>query len=569
METKPTMRYAVYARKSSDSEDRQVLSIESQIDELKKLAQGLGLDLNSLDIRPESHSAKIPSCRPVWKEIVSDVNKGKLNGIIAWHANRLSRNSVDTGEMIYLMDQGKLVEVVTPSQAFRGTPNDKMMLNFFCTIAKYENDNKGVDVKRGLQKKADMGYLPNGAKPGYMNDPYAEKGNKRIKNDPERFPIIKEAWRMMLTGYYTPPEILKKINNELGYRTPRRKTIGGKPMARSQLYQVFSDPFYYGTFEFPLGSGNWKEGKHEPMVTEEEFWRVQQLLGRKERQRPHKHSFPYTGIIRCGQCGSMVTAEHKAKLQASGKMHFYIYYHCTWNKDPNCTQRVIEVKDLEDQITKKIASLKIPAEVHEFAMKWFRKENEKVGNERQDILKNAQNAYQNTMTTINGLIDMRARGEIDEENYRNRMESLKREKNRLESLTADIGNQAERWMTIADDAFTFVERALEKFEKGSPDVRRRLFMKLASNRTLIDKKLNVDVEETLVPMEIMRDEDIRIRDATRTAEKSTNIRSLEDFYLESPVMLPTSDLNPVKRGSMGVPEGRLEEGTNPPRSGVK
>jgi len=107
-----------------------------------------------------------------------------------------------------------------------------------------------------------------------------------------------------------------------------------------------------------------------------------------------------------------VTAEHKAKIQASGKMHFYIYYHCTWNKDPNCTQRVIEVKDLEDQITKKIASLKIPAEVHEFAMKWFRKENEKVGNERQDILKNAQNAYQNTMTTINGLIDMRARARL-------------------------------------------------------------------------------------------------------------------------------------------------------------
>jgi chlorite dismutase len=145
-------------------------------------------------------------------------------------------------------------------------------------------------------------------------------------------------------------------------------------------------------------------------------------------------------------------------------------------------------------------------------MKWFRKENEKVGNERQDILKNAQNAYQNTMTTINGLIDMRARGEIDEENYRNRMESLKREKNRLESLTADIGSQAERWMTIADDAFTFVERALEKFEKGGPDARRRLFMKLASNRTLIDKKLNVDVEEALVPMEILRDEDIRIRE---------------------------------------------------------
>ncbi len=92
------MKYAVYPRKSSDSEDRQVLSIDSQIDELKKLAQNLGLDVNALDIRPESHSAKTPGGRPVWKGIIDDINKGKLNGIIAWHANRLSRNSVDTGE---------------------------------------------------------------------------------------------------------------------------------------------------------------------------------------------------------------------------------------------------------------------------------------------------------------------------------------------------------------------------------------------------------------------------------------------------------------------------------------
>jgi site-specific DNA recombinase len=543
MEQKPTMKYAVYPRKSSDSEDRQVLSIDSQIDELKKLAQSLGLDLNSLDIRPESHSAKMPGGRPVWKGIIDDVNKGKLNGIIAWHANRLSRNSVDTGEMIYLMDQGKLVEVVTPAQAFRGTPNDKLMLNFFCSVAKYENDNKGVDVKRGLQKKADMGYLPNGAKPGYMNDQYAEKGNKRIKSDPERFPIIKEAWRMMLTGDYTPPEILKKINNELGYRTPRRKSLGGKPMARSQLYQMFGDAFYYGRFEFPVGSGNWFDGKHEPMVTEEEYWIVQQLLGRKERQRPHKHSFPYTGIIRCGQCGSMVTAEHKTKRQASGKMHFYIYYHCTWLKDPNCTERVIEVKDLEGQIAAEIASLSIPAELHEFAMKWFRKENEKVGNERQDILKNAQKAYEGTMTTINGLIDMRARGEIDEENYRSRMESLKRDKSRLEALTADIGSQAERWMTIADDAFTFVERALDKFKNGKPDVKRRLFMKLASNRTLKDKILKVDVQETLVPMKIARDQDECIRELLRTAKKPITTSSLEHFYSTCHPLLRDQDSN--------------------------
>jgi DNA invertase Pin-like site-specific DNA recombinase len=203
-ENKTKMVYALYPRRSSEAEDKQVLSIDAQIDELKKLAKSIGLDLASLDIRQESHSAKAPRSRPVWNGIIKDIEKGKLNGIIAWQANRLSRNAVDTGEMIYLMDTGKLAEVVTPSQVFRNTPNDKMMLNFFCMVAKFENDNKGVDVKRGLNKKAGKGYLPSGAKPGYMNDLHAEKGNKKLFADPVRFPIIKEAWRLMLTGLHTP-----------------------------------------------------------------------------------------------------------------------------------------------------------------------------------------------------------------------------------------------------------------------------------------------------------------------------------------------------------------------------
>lgn len=272
------MVYALYPRKSSDSEDRQVLSIGAQIDELKKIADGLDIDSGSLDIRPESHSAKIPHSRKVWNGILKDIESGKLNGIIAWQSNRLSRNAVDAGDMIYLMDTGKLVEVVTPSQTFRNTPNDKMMLTFFCMVAKFENDNKGVDVQRGLEKKAKLGWLPSGAKPGYANDPYAEKGNKQLHSDSVRFPIIKKSWDLLLTGNYAPPHILKIINEDLGYRSPARGKIGGKPMARSQIYTMFRDQFYHGRFEFPMGSGAWYRGNHEPMVTEDEFWKAQEIL---------------------------------------------------------------------------------------------------------------------------------------------------------------------------------------------------------------------------------------------------------------------------------------------------
>ena len=85
------MVYALYPRRSSEAEDAGV-SIDAQIDELKKLAKGIGLDMASLDIRPESHSAKTPHSRPVWNGILKDLQNGKLNGVIAWQANRLSKN---------------------------------------------------------------------------------------------------------------------------------------------------------------------------------------------------------------------------------------------------------------------------------------------------------------------------------------------------------------------------------------------------------------------------------------------------------------------------------------------
>lgn len=542
-ENKTKMIYALYPRRSSEAEDKQVLSIEAQTDELKKIAKGMGLDIASLDIRPESHSAKTPRSRPVWNGIIKDIEKGKLNGVIAWQANRLSRNAVDTGEMIYLMDAGKLVEVVTPSQVFRNTPNDKMMLNFFCMVAKFENDNKGVDVKRGLNKKAGKGWLPNGAKPGYANDPHAEKGNKRLNPDSVRFPIIKEAWRLMLTGNYTPPQILAIINGQYGYRTPKRGKVGGHPMARSQIYKMFKDTYYYGPFEFPEGSGQWWDGEHETMITEEEYWKVQDLLGRRGMPHPQTRTFTFGGTMRCGFCGAAVTADFKTKRQKNGIVHHYIHYHCTRRKlSVKCTQGVIQESDLIAQIIKKFDDVEIPEEFHAFGMKWMEQENKKDVKDSANLRANLQKELDGFTVTIDGLIDMRARHELDEENYKRRLESAERGKARVAGLIKDLEQQTDTSLQeAANDAFRFVEYAREKFKNGGPELKRAIFTALGSNRTLIDKNLNVDVEETLLPMKKVSLAVKEVQEQVRTAGLPINERTLEDFSLQSPVMLPQID----------------------------
>src|SRR3989338_5815213 len=98
------------------------------------------------------------------------------------------------------MDEGKLLEVRTPSQTFRNTPNDKFLLNLFCSQAKLENDNKGEDVKRGLRAKVQAGISPAPAPVGYLNDKYAERGNKTVIVDQERFETVRRMFDLMLTG---------------------------------------------------------------------------------------------------------------------------------------------------------------------------------------------------------------------------------------------------------------------------------------------------------------------------------------------------------------------------------
>src|SRR3989338_7014576 len=243
------IKYFIYPRKSSEQEDRQVASIDSQIRELDDVAKKDKLSV--VATLEESHSAKHPG-RPIFNKMIEKIEKGEANALLVWNASRISRNSIDTGKIIYLFDIEKLVEVRTPSQVFRNTPNDKFLLNLFCSQAKLENDNKGEDVKRGLRSRIHAGVFPGRAPIGYMNDKYAERGTKTILVDPERFETVRKMFDLMLSGNYTVVDIFRLINKEWKF-----KERNGKSVARSTLYKVFTNPFFYGRFEYPMGSGNW------------------------------------------------------------------------------------------------------------------------------------------------------------------------------------------------------------------------------------------------------------------------------------------------------------------------
>lgn len=217
--------FKAYNRKSSEQDEKQALSIDSQMEQNDRLAQVNGIKLSKDSHVVESKSAKKSRTRPQFNQMVKDIERGKVDGIIAWHPDRLSRNAGDAGVLIDLIDDGKLKYIITNSQTFKNTPSDKFFFSMLCSQAKMENDSKGENVKRGLVKKRKMGYPPGVAMIGYKND-YGEKGYRTMLVDEERFPIVKKVFEMYLTGKYPVRRLHRIANEKLGLSTIQRKRMG-------------------------------------------------------------------------------------------------------------------------------------------------------------------------------------------------------------------------------------------------------------------------------------------------------------------------------------------------------
>lgn len=333
----PPIKYCLYARKSSESEERQVLSIDSQVKEMLQIAERE--KLNIVEMRRESHSAKDTGQRPVYNELIGDIRLGKFNGILTWAPDRLSRNAGDLGVLVDLMDQKLLTEIRTHGQVFTNSPNEKFLLMILGSQAKLENDNRGINVIRGLKTRVEMGLWPGVAPLGYLNQNRQDK-KCQVIIDPPRAPVIKQMFERVAYQKHSGRTIYNWLKFELNFRTR-----GDKHLALSGVYRALTSPFYYGMFEYPKRSGNWYQGKHKPIITQELFDQVQLQLQRDQVVR-ESHEFAFTKLFTCGYCQSGITAEEKYKQLKDGTTNKYIYYGCSRGRDRDCKNTYIREEEL-------------------------------------------------------------------------------------------------------------------------------------------------------------------------------------------------------------------------------
>lgn len=336
----PPLKYCLYARKSSESDEKQALSIESQMNEMISIAKREGIEI--VHTIQESKSAKETGMRRGYIELIEGLKEEKFNAILTWAPDRLSRNAGDLGKLVDLMDQKVLHKIQTSSQSFTNTPDEKFLLMILCSQAKLENDNRGKNVQRGQKTLCEKGRRPGPVPIGYKlvrGEKFGEKSKVAI--DKERALYIQKAFRWIAEDGLSGRQIKDYLENE-GFRTNKGKIVG-----YSMVFKILKEPYYYGEFEY---AGKTYAGSHKPIITKELYDTAQQKL--QEASVPKgkwgRKGFYFNKILKCGECGSGISgSEH---INRHGTL--YTYYKCNkYGGTKKCKCKYIREEKLVEQVT--------------------------------------------------------------------------------------------------------------------------------------------------------------------------------------------------------------------------
>lgn len=484
-------RYFAYCRKSTEDEDHQVLSIESQQMELKRYAEREHLHV--VTVREESRSAKTTG-RPIFDQMIAGIQRGEADGILAWHPDRLARNALDGGRVIHLLDTGKLVDLKFPTYTFENTSQGKFMLAIMFGQSKYQVDSLSENVRRGNRTKREKGWLPGRTPIGYLNS-RSEAGEKVVIPDPMRFALVKRIWELCLTGAYSVPQLCSIATN-LGLRTRKTKRVASLPLGRTGIYGILKRPFYTGYIVY---KGKWYPAKHEPMITMDQYTRVQAMLRKDTRSRPKRHLFAYAGLLKCGTCQSSVTAEQHRNRYG----YRYVYYHCTHkSRNVPCREKSIEEESLDRQILAFLNQIHLDKDVLHDVLTVV---EELSRNEASEATKGAvQNALAICHKSLDNLTRMRYQELIGEEEFVRQRADLIREEERLNQRWRQL--EASVWLEPSRDLFLFSNRARYWLLHGGGDIKRVILSTVGSNLFLKDRKLSIDAHK---PFSILREIDSR------------------------------------------------------------
>ena len=459
-------KFFIYARKSTDEPDRQILSIEAQVDELKEFAARERLE--GVDLFIESQTAKEPG-RPIFNHMLLLIQKGKANGIVAWHPDRLARNSIDGGRIIYLIDTGHVVALKFPTFWFDTTPQGKFMLSIAFGQSKYYVDNLSENVKRGLRQKARKGEACGVAPTGYLND----KANKLMVPDPTRFRLMREMFELYATGSHS----LKAVRDICSVRGLVSR--GGNVLTISNIQMILCNPFYYGAF---VSNGEVYQGKHKPAITKKLFDECQAVMKRKAHPvKRGEQNHILRGLIKCATCGCSITSEVQ-------KGH--VYYRCT-RKRGVCTEPYVREESLASQISALLKKVSLSRAWADAMLKELETDEQSTAHADAVFVQNLKLKITSFEEKLDRLLDAHLDNTITSDEYTSKKRLLLDSKIDFEQKLKDFERNGNRWLELCRAFIKDANQAEIVSSAENLEAKRDFLRKVGSNPLLGARALSV------------------------------------------------------------------------------
>ena len=487
MKTIENNKYFLYVRKSTDVEDKQVQSLNDQINVMTKKAESLWIKI--VDTFSESMSAKAP-WRFRFNEMVQRVQNWEARWIISWKLDRLTRNPVDTGTIQFMLQNWELDRIITNDREYN--PIDAWLL---FSVETWMSNQFILDlkknVKRWMDSKTERWVFCWKAPEWYINN----KLEKTIDVNEKTFPLVRKMWDLMLTGNYQVPQVVNIANEEWWYRNKQ-----GKKLVLSSMYRLFTNPFF--TWDF-LRKGEIKKGTHEPMITYIEFQRVQDLLWVKGLcMRGKTREFAFTGFIKCWECGASITAEEKTKtIKATGLKRSYTYYHCTKKKKwVKCSQKSLSLSKLEEQIITILSWLEILPSFKWWILDILKEDFNQDIELQEQQLDNLYNTLRKEERKLNNLTDSLIDELISKDDYKTRKKQFKYDIENIKEQIEERNSKKNDSVEITEQVFDFAIQAVSKFNYWSLQEKKEILRGLGQNCTLLDWKFELEAFPWFIPI---------------------------------------------------------------------
>lgn len=459
------MKYILYCRKSTDTEDKQVLSLDSQENELRQIAKAQGLEIVS--VLRESKSAKIEG-RPIFNQVLETIRKKEADAILCWKLDRLARNFIDGGRIIDQLQRGHIKEIRT-YEAVHLPSDNVLMLAVQLGMANQYIRDLSQNVKRGNRAKLERGDWPAPAPYGYVND----RLNKKILVDEKYAHYIKRAFDLYTTGTHSLSQITDKLYAE-GLRTRSSKKV-----QKSKIHHFLRNKFYVGLME---REGRLYKGNHTPIVSSALFEQVQNVLHGRNHPKHEKHFYTARGFLTCAACGCMLTADTKKGHQ---------YYYCTNGKGQCQEHRSYLRGELVDQLLAGIFNeIQFDEELVHIAGEAYRESRQWNDSYRLNSIETLQGQLKGLEDKESMLTDAFASRTLRKDLYEAKMLEVSNRRIELEQQVSESGgSRARATFEQVQKVFLDSNRAANKFRSSSPEEKREILGIVLSNAKVQDKNI--------------------------------------------------------------------------------